>query len=121
MSTQVFVPSKSAKNSNGLVQTFFDWDAHVEVYQPKLDEVTELRSAIAAKNKQQSLDFGPSTTQHHRSSEPARSRTVAKKNAPRRGRDEHIGVALVSVLGKYGISVDDLLNEIERQKKEGAQ
>lgn len=101
-----------------MVQTFFDWDAPTEVVEPQLDEVSELRSVIAAKSRQESVEF---STNHHRTAEPKRAmQPVSRRPAPRRGREEHVGVALVSVLGKYGISVDDLLNEIERQKREAS-
>jgi hypothetical protein len=39
-------------------------------------------------------------------------------SAHRRGACEHVGNALVSVLGSYGIGLDELLDEIERQKAE---
>ena len=122
MSTLTLVPNKKARSAKpaALVQTFFEWDAPATPGAPPssslessysgLDEGTELRSLIAAKAQQQTLEFDGRTAGHHR----------AKSPVVRRGRDEHVGVALVSVLGKYGISLDDLLHEIERQKKEGA-
>jgi hypothetical protein len=42
--------------------------------------------------------------------------TLASPARLRRGECRHVGGALVSVLGKYGLTVDALLDEIERQK-----
>ncbi len=42
--------------------------------------------------------------------------TVSQSTSQRRGRCEHIGGVMSNVLGKYGISLDDLLGEIEAQR-----
>lgn len=54
------------------------------------------------------------------------SRGVAsqpRQQAPvaRRGRCEHVGSVMGTVLSKYGLSVDDLLHAIEQQQRELAQ
>lgn len=83
-----------AKHSTGkLVQTRFDFEA-CGAESPSV----RLSSAEAAL-------------------EPVRAgQTLASQARMRLGECRHVGGALVSVLGKYGLTVDALLDEIERQK-----
>lgn len=89
MATSIFADQSAGK----LVQTRFDFDA-------PLMELPRMRAPVA----ESGIEFSRAG-QHN--AVPARVR---------RGECRHVGGALVSVLGKYGLTVDALLDEIERQK-----
>lgn len=89
MATSIFADQSAGK----LVQTRFDFDA------PSM-ELPRMRAPAAESGTEFSR-----AGQHN--AVPARVR---------RGECRHVGGALVSVLGKYGLTVDALLDEIERQK-----
>jgi hypothetical protein len=89
------------ETTNAYVQTFFHWDTLTqdntlvaEVTGPK-----HLPSKTTAKTYSQ--------TNAHPAKENVRQRRVGC---------EHVGSALATVLGGYGISIDALISEIERLK-----
>ncbi|XZE35021.1 hypothetical protein SH501x_000505 [Pirellulaceae bacterium SH501] len=89
MAASIFADQSAGK----LVQTRFDFDA------PSM-ELPRMRAPVA----ESGVEFSR-TGQHN-----------AVPTRVRRGECRHVGGALVSVLGKYGLTVDALLDEIERQK-----
>lgn len=80
------------------VQQMFDWDA----------PVAESRCAVSSKDP--SLEVAAQ-----------RSPQVAvSPNQVRRGRCEHVGSVMATVLSKYGLSIDDLLRAIEERQSQVA-
>ncbi|MFN7731152.1 MAG: hypothetical protein ACK5OB_04570 [Pirellula sp.] len=106
-----------------MVQQTFGWDACESVLSvpvTKAPRTTELREEGATR--------GPVRS---RRSQPARTAvaprvtvpTVSVTSSQRRGRCEHIGGVMASVLGKYGLTLDDLqraIEELEAQQAVGA-
>jgi hypothetical protein len=81
------------------VQTQFIWDEPTVAQSAVVDSRTRPTEAVTR-------DSG------------RRTKIAPTRGGVRHGKCEHVGSALVSVLGNYGISLDDLLDEIERQRKE---
>lgn len=105
--------SNATLRAPAFVQTHFQWDDEAI-----LSTVTETQSRASqqackphgsAVNARTAVDSN-SNTQAYRSSRGQHSNN-------RLGGCVHVGSPLVKVLAKYGFSIDDLLIEIERQKK----
>ncbi|XZE19971.1 hypothetical protein SH449x_005304 [Pirellulaceae bacterium SH449] len=87
------------------VQTQFRWDEDrvVTVKENTVNLAPERQSAVSCPPR--TIPNGSETVQ-----------TSARNPKQRSGGCVHVGAPLVSVLNKYGFSLDDLLVEIERQK-----
>jgi hypothetical protein len=70
------------------VQHTFDWDAPI---------VAQTVSVVPA-------------------SKPPRVSQACQESAVRRGRCEHVGSVMATVLNKYGLGIDDLLRAIEERQ-----
>ncbi len=81
----------ATSNNSSFVQTCFDWETPICEARPEVEEVA---------------------------ARPIEASPRRREQRHRRGNVTHVGGALVSVLGNYGISVDDLITEIERQRRE---
>ena len=86
----------AGRESGKLVQTRFDFDS---VQSGATQESGASRNELGMVRGRTSFVATPGGTERMR-----------------RGECRHVGGALVSVLGKYGLTVDALLDEIERQK-----
>lgn len=97
MSTLVQATQES---TNAYVQTVFNWEstAKSETHRNDTHQVAQIRSKPESKKTLRSI-AAPT--------ENARQRRVGC---------EHVGSALATVLGGYGISIDALISEIERLK-----
>lgn len=89
------------ETTNACVQTFFHWDTLTQD-NTLVAEVTGPKQAPS-----KTTDKKNSKPIAHPSTENARQRRVGC---------EHVGSALATVLGGYGISIDALISEIERLK-----
>ena len=90
------------ETTNAYVQTFFRWDS--------LAQDDMLVAEVTVPNQ------FPSKTTVKKNSKVIAHATSAEKVRQRRGGCEHVGSALATVLGGYGISIDALISEIERLK-----
>lgn len=98
-----------------MVQQTFGWDAFES--DGSVAVPTVVRDARSSRN-----------TVRSRRSQPARTAvaprvtvpTVSVSSSQRRGRCEHIGGVMASVLGKYGLSLDDLQRAIEELEAQQA-
>ncbi len=81
------------------VQQAFNWD--------------ELDTLVA---KTQTPETAASPVRSTRNSKPITVPTFTKTTSVRRGRCEHVGGILASVLERYGIGIDELLAEIDGLK-----
>lgn len=88
----------TAKIESGkYVQQMFDWESPM---------VAEPRCAVAAKDAVVQA-----------ASQPVEQPKAAAGQV-RRGRCEHVGSVMATVLGKYGLSIDDLLRAIEERQSQ---
>lgn len=105
--------SNATLRAPAFIQTHFQWDDETI-----LSTVTETQS----KSSQQSSKPHGSAV-NARTAVGSNANTQANRSSRgqhsnnRLGGCVHVGSPLVKVLGKYGFSLDDLLIEIERQKK----
>lgn len=86
----------AGRESGKLIQTRFDFDS---VHSETAQQENTFRAELGALRGPPSVGAAP-----------------LGSDRMRRGECRHVGGALVSVLGKYGLTVDALLDEIERQK-----
>ncbi|XZE44013.1 hypothetical protein SH467x_003598 [Pirellulaceae bacterium SH467] len=93
----------AGRESGKLVQTRFDFDS---VQSEATQESSSSRNELGAVRGRTSFVANP----------VGFVATPVGADRMRRGECRHVGGALVSVLGKYGLTVDALLDEIERQK-----
>lgn len=82
------------------VQQAFKWD--------------ELETAVAKTQTQETQAIPQSQSPRH--SRPLTVPTITTSTSARRGRCEHVGGILASVLERYGIGIDELLAEIDGLK-----
>ena len=82
------------------VQQAFNWE--------------ELETAVV-KTQSQETKVAPQT-RSSRNSRPLTVPTLTTTTSARRGRCEHVGGILASVLERYGIGIDELLAEIDGLK-----
>ncbi len=90
------------ETTNAYVQTFFHWDSVAQ------DDtlVAEVTGPIQPSSKT-AVKKNSKAIAHSAPAENVRQRRVGC---------EHVGSALATVLGGYGISIDALISEIERLK-----
>ena len=89
------------------VQHTFDWDAPAPsiVLTVKPAAVATAPSAAVAASTVAELSIARTTVASSKPNQPAR-----------RGKCEHVGSVMGTVLAKYGLGVDDLLRAIEEQR-----
>lgn len=93
------------------VQTQFNWDDEPIGSVSVAREVDrDQRSIPTVSSTTAKSTFGKSTLSRARQPD-------ASDSGSRIGGCVHVGAPLVKVLSKYGFSLDDLLEEIDRQKK----
>jgi|JI7StandDraft_1071085.scaffolds.fasta_scaffold171451_2 hypothetical protein len=92
------------ETTNAYVQTVFNWEstAKCETHMNDTHQVAHIRSKPESKKSSRSTANPMSAP-----AENVRQRRVGC---------EHVGSALATVLGGYGISIDALISEIERLK-----
>ena len=101
------------------VQQTFDWDAPAPsiVRTVKPAAVANAASTMAASN---AVLASTAVQASNATVEPSLARTTmagSKPNQPaRRGKCEHVGSVMGTVLAKYGLGLDDLLRTIEEQR-----
>ena len=89
------------------VQTQFNWDE---------EPILSMGTTTLA-NEPSSPSAGSRTTTNRTSNGQSNRSKRSPQPTNRIGGCVHVGSPLVKVLGKYGFTLDDLLIEIERQKK----
>ncbi|MCE3015548.1 MAG: hypothetical protein ACK56W_25245 [Pirellula sp.] len=89
------------ETTNAYVQTFFHWDALTQ------DDTLVADITVPKQLSSKSTAKKNSQANAHPTTENVRQRRVGC---------EHVGSALATVLGGYGISIDALISEIERLK-----
>jgi len=95
------------------VQTQFHWED-----EPILSTGTATQSSKSQQSSTpHSSVVSPRTSASRNSTVQANRSSRGPQSTNRLGGCVHVGSPLVKVLGKYGFSLDDLLIEIERQKK----
>jgi len=89
------------------VQTHFNWDEETVALS---DQATCIANSCESFARTEALAIRKPSARRGRN-------PVESKSNNRIGGCSHVGAPLVKVLSKYGFSLDDLLVEIERQKK----
>jgi hypothetical protein len=109
--------SVATSSSPAFVQQSFVWDAD-----------TNAATTYVAKELSPAINTNAGTTTLARTAQrrlapkkpsqsaPVTVPTFERTDSVRRGRCEHVGGILVTVLSKYGIGIDDFLAELDKDK-----
>lgn len=103
-------------NESGWIQGTFDWENRD--VEPSRGVVSVATTDRPFESFREGVTGSATRGSHSRMAQPQVTvPTIRETSCARRGRCEHIGGVMASVLSKYGLGMDDLLGAIEDLKR----